>query len=151
MTRTLRLTLCAAALLVPTANPVPAQSDPFETAIETALAEAGVAAPILRCTAIFRAFRIYAGEDTDLGATAAEREGTMAAAGVIIWQNDTGTEDLEAAFEAIVPMIGAGTELYLRRMSANQETEGTVFDLDLETDLTYCVTLYQEIESRTAE
>jgi hypothetical protein len=36
-------------------------------------------------------------------------------------------------------------------MSANQETEGTVFDLDLETDLTYCVTLYQEIAGKADE
>lgn len=137
------LLLCAAPLAAP------AETDPFETEMAEALSGAGAAEPLIRCTALFRAFRLYAGEDTELGATAAARETDLAVTGVVIWQRDGRIADLEAAFGAIVPMVGAGTELYLARMRANHAAGGGVMDDGLDTELTYCNTLHREIEART--
>lgn len=133
--------------------PIPAlsQSDPFETAMQDALAEAGLAASLIRCTSLYRAFRIYAGEETDLGAAAAERETALAAASVVIWQSDTGSEDVEAAFGTIVPMVGDATILFLARMNENREADASVFDPGLETELAYCGTLHDEIATRGSE
>lgn len=128
-----------------------AQTDPFDTAMEEALSDAGTASSLIRCTSLFRAFRIYAGEDTQVGATAAMRETDLAVASVVIWQNETGESELEAAFAVIVPMVGAATDLYLARMGDNQDALGTVFDDALETELTFCGTLHGEITAQTGE
>ncbi len=128
--------------------PAHAQPAPFEAAMEDALSEAGLAAPLIRCTALFRAFRIHGGPGTPLGESAAAREADLAATGVAIWQSDTGTEDISAAVEAIVPMVGAAADLFLARMDDNWDTGGGVFDPELETELIYCVTLQDEIAAR---
>jgi hypothetical protein len=119
--------------------------DGFDGAMEATLAEAGAATPLLRCTALFRAFRLYAGEQSEIGRTAAEHETGLAVAGVVIWQDETGTGDLDAAFAAIVPMVGAATDLYLARMAGNQEARGIVFDDTLEEELAACDALHDEI------
>lgn len=141
------LALCAATLAAP------AQTDTFEDAMAQALSDAGAAQSLIRCTALFRAFRLYAGDDTELGATAALRETDLAVTGVVIWQRDPerdgGIDDLEAAFDAIVPMVGDATELYLARMRGNHEAGGSIFDDGLDSELTYCNTLHREIEARS--
>ncbi len=143
--------LCAA-LSVSLATAAPAQPDApegetqaFAAAMQAALAEGGSASLLLRCTALFRAFRLYAGEGTEIAATAAEHETGLAVAAVVVWQDETGTEDLETAFEAIVPMVTDATDLFLARMSDNQDAAGRVFDDALEAELTYCDTLHDEI------
>jgi len=128
--------------------PASAQPAPFEAAMEEALSEAGLAAPLIRCTALFRAFRLHGGEGTPLGESAAAREADLAATSVAIWQSDTGTGGTEAAVEAIVPMVGAATDLFLARMGANLDAGGGVFDPDLETELVYCVALQDEIAAQ---
>ncbi|AHM05682.1 hypothetical protein roselon_03424 [Roseibacterium elongatum DSM 19469] len=138
----LRASLCAVFL----AGPVTAQNmsvpptapDGFETAMEAALAEAGTGAQLVRCTALFRAFRLYAGDETDLGRMAAERETDMAVFSVMVWQDDTGSDDMDAAFATVVPWVTEATELYLDRMVDNQAALGTVFDPDLEANLGFC-------------
>lgn len=118
------------------------ESEAFAESMERALAEAGSAAPLLRCTAFFRAFRLYAGEESEVGATALEHETDLAAAAVVVWQDEIGAENLNAAFETIVPVVGEATELFLARMADNQEERGIVFDDALEAELTYCDTLH---------
>jgi hypothetical protein len=128
-----------------------AQTDPFEAAMEEALTDAGTAGSLIRCTSLFRAFRLYAGEGTQVGATAAARETDLAVASVVIWQNDMGVTELDTAFEAIVPMVGDATDLYLARMSANRDAIDSVFDDTLETELTFCGTLHDEIAEQSSE
>lgn len=116
--------------------------------MEDALSGAGLAAPLIRCTALFRAFRLHGGEGTPLGENAAAREADLAATSVAIWQSDTGTEEIEVAVETIVPMVGAATDLFLERMAANRDAGGGVFDPELETELVYCVALQDEIAAQ---
>lgn len=117
----------------------------FAEAMEDALAEAGSAASLVRCTALFRAFRLYAGTGTEVGTTAAEHETGLAVAAAVVWQDEAGTAELETAFEAIVPMVSAATDLFLLRMSNNQDAGGNVLDEALQADITYCDTLHDEI------
>jgi hypothetical protein len=128
--------------------PASAQPVPFEAAMEDALSGAGLAAPLIRCTALFRAFRLHGGAGTPLRESAAAREADLAATSIAIWQSDTGTGGTEAAVEAIVPMVGAATDLFLARMGANQQAVGGVLDPELETELVYCVTLQDEIAAQ---
>jgi hypothetical protein len=121
------------------------ETDDFAQAMESVLAEAGEARPLLRCTALYRAFRLYAGADSEIGATAAERETDLATTAAVIWQDETGTRDLSRAFEAIVPMMAEATELFLARMVDNAGPEGNVLDPALEADLAYCDALHDGI------
>ncbi|MCU4652899.1 hypothetical protein N8I71_08650 [Roseibacterium sp. SDUM158016] len=129
----------------------PGETEAFAAAMAETLGGTGNAASLLRCTAVFRAFHLYAGTDTQVGATAAERETDMAVSGVVVWQDETGTDDLDAAFETVVPMVTAATELYLDRMVANAEAGDSVFDPDLEAELSYCSALHERIMDRDAE
>jgi|GEM_PF-1829772 len=131
--------------------PALAQPAPFEAAMEDALSGAGLAAPLIRCTALFRAVRLRAGEDSPLRATAATREADLAVTSVMIWQRDKGTEDVATAFDTIVPMVGAASDLFLARMAANREAGESVFDPALETELAYCATLQDEIAAQRGE
>ena len=140
-------TLVAALCLA--APPAAAQTGSFDTDMATALAGSGTATPLIRCTALFRAFRLLAGEGTELASAAAARETELAVASVSIWQANTGSGDLDAAFDAIVPIIGAATGLYLDRMRANQVAGGSVFDADLEPELAYCGALHDRIAAGT--
>jgi hypothetical protein len=151
------VTLCAVTILAATA-PLQAQTDApageataFSEAMDAALADGGSASSLLRCTALFRAFRLYAGEGTEVGMTAAEHETGLAVAAVVVWQDDTGTEDLEEAFEIIVPMVSEATDLFLARMSDNMDADDRVFDDALEAELTYCDTLHDEIAEASGE
>ena len=149
----MRLTSIRASLiiigLILTTPPALAQTDAFESAMEDTLSDAGNAGSLIRCTALFRAFRIYAGEDTLVGATSAMRETDLAVTSVVIWQSDKGETDLDTAFEAIVPMVGAATDLFLGRMGANRDAGDSVFDDGIETELAYCSTLHDEIEAQS--
>jgi hypothetical protein len=117
--------------------------------MEAALTEAGRAASLLRCTALFRAFRLYAGESSEIGATAAARETDLAVAGVVIWQDETGETELDTALETIVPMVGAATDLFLARMSGNLDAGESVFDAGIETELVYCNALHGGIAGQS--
>jgi hypothetical protein len=125
--------------------PPVAETDAFGQAMERVLADAGEAAPLLRCTALFRAFRLYAGADSEVGGIAAEHETDLATTAAVVWQDETGTSDLARAFEAIVPMMAEATELFLARMAENAEPEGNVLDPALEADLAWCDALHGEI------
>lgn len=152
LTEARRASVLAVAAVVALAAPMSAQTDTaFETAMAEALDGAGQAASLLRCTALFRAFRLYAGDETELGATAASRETDLAVAGVVIWQNETGAGDLDTAFATIVPIVGDATDLFLARMVANQEDAGSVFDPGLEPELAFCDTLHGEIAAGLGE
>lgn len=151
-----RAAALAAALAVaglPAVSPAQdtAPGTPFDAAMDAALVDAGNAASLLRCTGLFRAFRVFAGEDTELGRNAAERETDLAVTAVVVWQAETGTEETQAAFDVIVPMVTGATDLYLARMSETREAAGTVFDATLETELTFCDTLHGEIAARMEE
>jgi len=144
--------LLAAAWLAVLSEPSLAQTDTaFETEMREALDEAGTAGSLIRCTSLFRAFRLYAGDESEIGTTAAARETDLAVASVVIWQNETDTDDLETAFEAIVPMVGTATDLFVARMGANQDAQGSVFDAGIETELTFCNTLHSEMAEQTGE
>jgi hypothetical protein len=132
-------------------DPPPGETEAFTAAMEEALSGTGNAAGLLRCTAVFRAFHVYAGPGTEVGETAAARETDMAVTAVVIWQSETGTEDLDSAFDAVVPMVTAATELYLDRMVDNAETGDSVFDPAIEADLAYCNALHGRIMDRDAE
>lgn len=122
--------------------PPEGETDAFAQAMDSVLAEAGEATPLLRCTALFRAFRLYAGADSEIGGIAAEHETDLATTAAVVWQDETGTPDLARAFEAIVPMMAEATELYLARMAENAEPEGNVLDPALEADLARCDALH---------
>jgi hypothetical protein len=145
------LALCAAALfaLPSTARAQESGGDLFDRAMNAALFQAGEAAPLMRCAAVFRAFRVYAGDTSEIGATAAERETDLAVTAVVVWQNETATADLQAAFAAIVPMVTDATDLFLARMVENHDDTGAVFDDALETELAYCNALHAEITAAT--
>lgn len=117
----------------------------FDRAMDAALFNAGSTASLLRCTGLFRAFRVYAGAASDVGREAALRETDLAVAAVVIWQAETGTRETEAAFEVIVPMVTDATDLFLARLSSNLDETGAVFDAALETELAYCNALHGEI------
>ncbi len=114
-----------------------AQTDAFEAEMEALLTPAEDRASLLRCAALFRAFRLYAGEDTELGQAAQEREQDVVVFTTMIWQSDEGLE-MEAAMDQIVPLITDATELFITRMVENSETGGTVFDPELEDEVGYC-------------
>ncbi|GAA5067314.1 hypothetical protein N0B44_02925 [Roseibacterium beibuensis] len=138
----IRAALCALCLALPATaqemSEAPAAPEGFDEAMGAALAAAGAGETLVQCTALFRAFRLYAGEQTEVGRMAAERETDMAVFSVLVWQDETGSEDMEAAFEVVVPWVDAATELYLDRMTANQAEGGTVFDANLEGNLGFC-------------
>lgn len=117
----------------------------FTVQMEEVLAPAGSAASILRCTALFRAFRLYAGEGGEIGATAAQHETDLAVVAVVVWQEEMGEPETSAAFEVVVPVVTQATELYLARMIENQEEREIIFDPALESELTYCDTLHAEL------
>lgn len=117
----------------------------FEDAMSAILAEAGMAHGLIRCAALFRAFRVYAGDLSEIGEMAAERETDMGVFSVIVWQNENGIEDNEEAFAAIVPIVEGATELFFGRMIENQRATGTVFDTDLEGNLGYCNALRDQL------
>lgn len=119
--------------------------------MDAALFNAGSSAPLLRCTGLFRAFRLYAGDATELGRGAALRETDLAVAAVVVWQSETGTAETQSAFDVIVPMVTDATDLYLARMAENQDADGTIFDEDLDIELAYCDTLHSEIAARAGE
>ena len=121
-------------------KPAPAQSDAFGARMADALAPAGDRASLLRFTALFRAFRLYAGDDTEVGAIAANREGDLAVIAAIIWQGAENT-DMNGAIAAIVPLIDTATDLFVDRFIANDATTGNIFDSGLDAELAYCGTL----------
>lgn len=132
MKRGFILALCVAAA------PALAQPAGFEDRIGAALAGSGENAGLMRCAGLFRAFRLYAGDDSELGATAAEREGDFAVFAAISWQDETDNDDIDAALAFVVPYIDAGTDLYLERMIENHRATDTVFDDDLEESIAFC-------------
>jgi hypothetical protein len=140
--RALTLSLCVS-LLAPAA---PAQTDgAFDRAMAGALDEAGAARPLLRCTGLFRALRLHPAAPDGSAAGAALREADLATTAAVIWQDEAGMAEIQAAFDAIVPMIGAASAVYQRRMSRNAETTGGIFDAELEDDLIYCDALHAGI------
>lgn len=136
----LALGLCASVL----AHPAPGQPE-RDTAMADALSEAGAARPLLRCTALFRALRIHPASAEGTATGAARRETDLAATAAIIWQDETGIADPQAAFDAIVPMIGAASRLYGTRISENVDATGNQFDAALEEDLIYCDALHASL------
>jgi hypothetical protein len=147
----LALWLLATAAAEAQADPPPGETEAFAAAMAVALEGTGSAASLLRCSALFRAFHVYAGPGTEVGETAAARETDMAVTAVVVWQNETGTDDLDIAFDAVVPVVTAATELYLDRMVENSETGDSVFDPALEAELAYCTALHARIMDRDEE
>jgi hypothetical protein len=135
--------LTLAASLLPA--PAPAQTDARAPAIAEALAEAGTARPLLRCTALFRALRVHPASNEATVSGAALRETALASTAAIVWQDETGVADTQAAFDALVPMIGAASRLYRARISRNVEATGGQFDAALRDDLIYCDALHAGI------
>ena len=139
--RVFALTLAASLL----AAPAPAQPDALTPAMAEALAEAGTARPLLRCTALFRALRIHPASAAATASGAALRETELASTAAIVWQDETGISDTQTAFDALVPMIGAASRLYRARISRNVEATGGQFDAALRDDLIYCDALHAGI------
>jgi hypothetical protein len=138
--RALTLSLCVG-LLAPAA-PAQTEGEALDRAMADALAQAGAARPLLRCTGLFRALRLHPAAPDGSAAGAALREADLATTAAVIWQDEAGMAEIQAAFDAIVPMIGAASAVYQRRMSRNAETTGGIFDAELEDDLIYCDALH---------
>ena len=138
-------TLLALTLL---AAPALAQDDAFAQAMDAALAPAGETAPFLRCTGLFQAFRALAGSDTEVGATAFERELDMAVLSTILRQQETGAEET-AVMDEIRPLIEAAAALYLDRFVANEAATGEVLDEGLTGTLAVCSELRQQFLDAT--
>ncbi|MFW5641618.1 MAG: hypothetical protein ACOCY0_02520 [Roseicyclus sp.] len=140
--RLLALGLCAA-LLAPASS---AQTEPG-AAMADALAGAGAARPLLRCAALFRALRLHPVSTDATVAGAAVRETDLATTAALVWQDERASADTQAAFDAIVPMIGAASRVYRARMSRNVDASGTPFDDTLGEDLIFCDALHAGLAS----
>jgi hypothetical protein len=120
-----------------------AQPASFAEAMHEALAEGGAATPWLRCAGLFRAFRLLAGRETELGAQALEAELDLAVVSAVLREDETGAAP-GTAMEEIVPLIGAAAELYLDRMVDNEAGAASVMDDGLRASLEVCATLRAE-------
>lgn len=135
--RTARLVPAMVALAICAPDTAIAQPLLFEDRLETALAPAGDNASLIGCIALFRAFRLYAGDETEVGQTAALRENDLAVFATLVWQTEQNL-GMDEAVLAILPLIETATELYLDRFVDNYETTGRVFDDNLDQRLAFC-------------
>lgn len=124
-----------------------AQPAGFSDRMDEALAPVGDLAPFLRCTGVFQAFRLLAGEDTEVGAAALEREVDMALLSSLLRQRETDAGQ-DAVMEEIAPLIAAAAQLYLDRMVANENATGSVMDDGLAGTLQACASLRQDLTDR---
>lgn len=125
-----------------------AQPEGFTERMDTALTPAGDLAPFLRCTGLYQAFRLLAGEDTEVGAEALEGEVDMAVVSSVLRQRETGASQ-EAVMQEITPLIAAAARLYLDRMVANDDATGSVMDDGLSDTLAACASLRQDYMGST--
>jgi hypothetical protein len=121
-----------------------AQTDAFDTELAETLSEAGERAELVSCLALFRAFRLYFGAETEAGSEAGAREVDMTVVTAVIWQGATSTT-LDEAMAEIVPLADTATELYTTRFEANHEQTGDLFDADLSDRLGTCDTLRTQL------
>lgn len=136
-----RSTMIAALCLPQTAW---AQNTAPDEQLDTILAPASDRAPLVGCAALFRAFRLYAGEDTEVGQSATEREQDMIVFATLVWQASENLS-MDDALAAIIPILADATELYLDRFVENNETTGSVFGDNLEGRVTFCNALRDEL------
>jgi hypothetical protein len=127
----------AALALILIAGPALAQEDGFTARMDRALAPAGETAPFLRCSGFFRAFRVFAGPETDLGQVALQRELDLAVLSTILRQRETDADQAEVMAE-IAPLIEAVAALYTDRIVANDAETGAVMDDGLLATLEVC-------------
>ncbi|MCT4683274.1 MAG: hypothetical protein N4A39_06040 [Roseicyclus sp.] len=142
MTRAAALLVAALAASVSASvsAPVAAQLAGGAEAMDEVLAPTGAAAPLLRCAGLYRAFRLLAGEATEVGAEALEGEVALAFAAAARRESDTGASPA-AAMDQIAPVIAAVGQLYLDRMGAARAATGSVMDDGLEATLFACAEL----------
>ena len=105
--------------------------------MDATLAPAGETAPFIRCAGVFRAFRLLAGTETGVGASALAGELDLAVLSTLLRQAETGAEET-AVMEEIRPLIAAAAELYLDRIVANEAETGQVMDEGLTATLEVC-------------
>lgn len=120
-----------------------AQPEGFGARMDATLAPAGDVAPFLRCAGLFRAFRLLAGEDTETGADALDREVDLAVLASLLREAETGA-GRDAVMAEIVPLIAGAAELYLDRMVANDAATGRVLDDGLAGSLAVCAELQRQ-------